>query len=222
MTPHSRSGTDCSRESSPAAEARGARTMSIKEGPLVCRHRPSVDVLFRSAARYAGRNAVGVIMTGMGDDGAKGMLEMKQCGAFNIAQDNPVVSSSECPPKPSRQAAWTEFFLSTESPTKSSASAAKLATVVLHRVAAEIRRRHYSQSSGRPLPDPVRVAVNDIRSIAHMRERRFWRACPPLLSCIEEPIHIAVCRFHPCRRAGLRHPFRRHQLCTLPLTVTHG
>jgi two-component system chemotaxis response regulator CheB len=43
--------------------------------------------LFRAAARYAGRNVVGVIMTGMGDDGARGMLEMKQAGAFNIAQD---------------------------------------------------------------------------------------------------------------------------------------
>ena len=51
------------------------------------RHRPSVDVLFRSAARYAGPNAVGVIMTGMGDDGARGMLEMKQAGALTIAQD---------------------------------------------------------------------------------------------------------------------------------------
>lgn len=66
----------------------GARYfVEVKDGPLVCRHRPSVDVLFRSGARYAGRNAVGVIMTGMGDDGAKGMLEMKQAGAFNIAQD---------------------------------------------------------------------------------------------------------------------------------------
>ena len=61
--------------------------VEIREGPLVCRHRPSVDVLFRSAARYAGSNAVGVIMTGMGDDGAKGMFEMKQAGAFTIAQD---------------------------------------------------------------------------------------------------------------------------------------
>jgi two-component system chemotaxis response regulator CheB len=59
----------------------------VKEGPLVCRHRPSVDVLFRSAARYAGQNAVGVILTGMGDDGARGMLEMKQAGATTIAQD---------------------------------------------------------------------------------------------------------------------------------------
>lgn len=61
--------------------------VEIKEGPLVCRHRPSVDVLFRSVARYAGKNAVGVIMTGMGDDGARGMLEMKQAGAYNLAQD---------------------------------------------------------------------------------------------------------------------------------------
>jgi two-component system chemotaxis response regulator CheB len=66
----------------------GARYyVDIKDGPLVCRHRPSVDVLFRSAARYAGQNAVGVILTGMGDDGASGMLEMKQAGAVTIAQD---------------------------------------------------------------------------------------------------------------------------------------
>ncbi len=66
----------------------GARYyVEIKDGPLVSRHRPSVDVLFRSTARYAGRNAVGVIMTGMGDDGAKGMREMKDAGAYNIAQD---------------------------------------------------------------------------------------------------------------------------------------
>ncbi len=61
--------------------------VEVKEGPLVSRHRPSVDVLFRSAARYAGSNALGIIMTGMGDDGAKGMLELKQAGAFTIAQD---------------------------------------------------------------------------------------------------------------------------------------
>jgi len=66
----------------------GARYyVEVKEGPLVCRHRPSVDVLFRSAARYAGKNAVAVIMTGMGDDGARGMLEMKDAGAYTIAQD---------------------------------------------------------------------------------------------------------------------------------------
>ena len=66
----------------------GARYyVEVKDGPLVSRHRPSVDVLFRSAARYAGKNAIGIIMTGMGDDGASGMLEMKQAGAYNIAQD---------------------------------------------------------------------------------------------------------------------------------------
>lgn len=61
--------------------------VEIKDGPLVNRHRPSVDVLFRSTARYAGRNAIGIILTGMGDDGARGLLEMKQAGAYNIAQD---------------------------------------------------------------------------------------------------------------------------------------
>jgi len=66
----------------------GARYYAeVRDGPLVSRHRPSVDVLFRSAARYAGRNCVGIIMTGMGDDGAKGLLEMKQGGAATIAQD---------------------------------------------------------------------------------------------------------------------------------------
>ncbi len=66
----------------------GARYhVAIKDGPLVSRHRPSVDVLFRSAAQYAGSNALGIIMTGMGDDGAKGLLEMKKAGAKTIAQD---------------------------------------------------------------------------------------------------------------------------------------
>lgn len=61
--------------------------VEVIEGPLVNRHRPSVDVLFRSTAKYAGANSLGVIMTGMGDDGAKGLLEMKEAGAFTIAQD---------------------------------------------------------------------------------------------------------------------------------------
>ena len=66
----------------------GARYyVEIKDGPLVSRHRPSVDVLFRSAARYAGKNLVGVIMTGMGDDGARSMKEMFDAGAITIAQD---------------------------------------------------------------------------------------------------------------------------------------
>jgi two-component system chemotaxis response regulator CheB len=66
----------------------GARYyVEVSDGPLVNRHRPSVDVLFRSTARYAGANAVGVIMTGMGDDGARGMLEMHRAGAHTMAQD---------------------------------------------------------------------------------------------------------------------------------------
>jgi two-component system chemotaxis response regulator CheB len=66
----------------------GARyQIVIKDGPPVSRHRPSADVLFRSAALHAGGNALGIIMTGMGDDGARGLLEMKRCGALTRAQD---------------------------------------------------------------------------------------------------------------------------------------
>jgi two-component system, chemotaxis family, protein-glutamate methylesterase/glutaminase len=69
-------------------ERQGARyCVAVKDGPLVSRHRPSVDVLFRSAARSAGSNAMGIIMTGMGDDGARGMEEMHKGGAFTVAQD---------------------------------------------------------------------------------------------------------------------------------------
>ena len=67
---------------------RGARYyVEVKNGPLVCHQRPSVDVLFHSAAKYAGANALGVIMTGMGRDGARGMLDMYQAGSHTIAQD---------------------------------------------------------------------------------------------------------------------------------------
>jgi len=66
----------------------GANYMTqLDQGPPVNRHRPSVDVLFQSAAASAGKNAVGVILTGMGKDGAAGMLEMKKAGAHNLAQD---------------------------------------------------------------------------------------------------------------------------------------
>jgi two-component system chemotaxis response regulator CheB len=66
----------------------GARYyVEVKSGPLVCHQRPSVDVLFHSVAQYVAANAVGVILTGMGADGAKGMLEMHSAGARNIAQD---------------------------------------------------------------------------------------------------------------------------------------
>ncbi len=61
--------------------------VQIVDGPLVSRHRPSVDVLFRSVAISIGPKAVGVIMTGMGDDGAQGLCEMKEAGATTIAQD---------------------------------------------------------------------------------------------------------------------------------------
>jgi two-component system chemotaxis response regulator CheB len=59
----------------------------VVDGPLVNRHKPSVDVLFRSVAKCAGPNATGIIMTGMGDDGARGLLEMREAGAATMAQD---------------------------------------------------------------------------------------------------------------------------------------
>jgi len=65
----------------------GNYTIEISDGPLVSRHRPSVDLLFRSVAEEVGRDAVGVILTGMGSDGAQGLLAMKQAGAVTIAQD---------------------------------------------------------------------------------------------------------------------------------------
>jgi two-component system, chemotaxis family, protein-glutamate methylesterase/glutaminase len=61
--------------------------VQVRSGPLVSGHRPSIDVLFRSVSRYAGRNAVGVILTGMGHDGAAGLLAMRQAGAATFAQD---------------------------------------------------------------------------------------------------------------------------------------
>jgi len=61
--------------------------VEVVDGPLVNRHRPSVDVLFRSVAKVAGKNALGLIMTGMGDDGAAGLLEMRQAGGLTVAQD---------------------------------------------------------------------------------------------------------------------------------------
>ena len=61
--------------------------VSLRDGPGVCRQKPSVEVLFKSVARYAGANAVGAILTGMGDDGASGLLKMRQAGAHTMAQD---------------------------------------------------------------------------------------------------------------------------------------
>jgi len=66
----------------------GARYyVEVLDGPPVNRHRPSVDVLFRSVAHVAGQNAVGILLTGMGSDGAQGLLEMKRAKAYTIAQD---------------------------------------------------------------------------------------------------------------------------------------
>jgi two-component system chemotaxis response regulator CheB len=61
--------------------------VEVRDGPLVNHHKPSVDVLFRSVAQCAGRNALGVLLTGMGDDGARGLLAMRQAGARTLAQD---------------------------------------------------------------------------------------------------------------------------------------
>ena len=61
--------------------------VEVKDGPLVNRHRPSVDVLFRSVAKFAGKNALGIIMTGMGDDGAHGLLEMREVGSKTLGQN---------------------------------------------------------------------------------------------------------------------------------------
>ena len=65
----------------------GTYYVEVQTGPLVFHQRPSVDVLFVSVARHAGSNALGVIMTGMGRDGASGLLEMKKAGAYTVAQD---------------------------------------------------------------------------------------------------------------------------------------
>jgi two-component system, chemotaxis family, protein-glutamate methylesterase/glutaminase len=71
-----------------SARRRGERVfVEITDGPLISRHRPSVDVLFRSVAQAAGANGLGIILTGMGNDGAQGLLEMKKSGAETVAQD---------------------------------------------------------------------------------------------------------------------------------------
>jgi two-component system chemotaxis response regulator CheB len=83
-----RSGADCPGGKHMQLARSGAQyVVEVREGPPVNRHRPSVDVLFRSVAKFAGKNAMGVIMTGMGDDGARGLKEMHDAGAYTLAQD---------------------------------------------------------------------------------------------------------------------------------------
>jgi two-component system chemotaxis response regulator CheB len=84
-----RAGADRARRQAHAAQSAAAPNIwsTSSDGPLVNRHKPSVDVLFRSVARFAGGNALGIIMTGMGDDGARGLKEMRDAGARTIAQD---------------------------------------------------------------------------------------------------------------------------------------
>ena len=86
----------------------GARySVRLSQDPPVNRHRPSVDVMFHSVAQYAGTNSVGVILTGMGGDGARCLLEMKQSGAFTIGRMRPHVWCSACPKKRSNSVLWT-------------------------------------------------------------------------------------------------------------------
>lgn len=75
--------------------------IKIHDGPAVNRHRPSVDVLFHSVAKQAGRNAVGVILTGMGNDGAAGMLAMRQAGHGPLRKTKQVAWCSACRARPS-------------------------------------------------------------------------------------------------------------------------
>ena len=84
--------------------------VQVKDGPLVSRHRPSVDVLFRSAARYAGKNVIGIIMTGMGERRHRGMVELHEAGAWTIAQDEATSVIFGMPPKRSRREPSTVSF----------------------------------------------------------------------------------------------------------------
>lgn len=82
----------------------------VRDGPLVSRHRPSCDVLFRSVAQHAGRNAIGVILTGMGDDGARGLREMRDAGARTLGQDEATCVVFGMPKEAHRQGAVEELL----------------------------------------------------------------------------------------------------------------
>jgi len=84
--------------------------VDVRDGPLVSRHRPSVDVLFRSVAQHAGRNAIGVIMTGMGDDGARGLKEMRDAGASTLGQDEATCVVFGMPKEAQRHGAVEEML----------------------------------------------------------------------------------------------------------------
>lgn len=84
--------------------------VEVRDGPLVSRHRPSVDVLFRSVAQHAGRNAVGVIMTGMGADGARGLKEMREAGAHTLGQDEATCVVFGMPKEAEREGAVQELL----------------------------------------------------------------------------------------------------------------
>lgn len=105
-------------------------TVQLSDGPLVSRHRPSVDVLFRSVAMSVGPKATGVILTGMGDDGAQGMLEMKAAGAITFAQD---------------EATSVVFGM----PKEAIARGAVDFVVPLQRIATEVLQRSFSVANGR-------------------------------------------------------------------------
>jgi len=89
----------------------GARFyLEVKDGPLVNRHKPSVDVLFRSVAQYAGRNAIALLLTGMGDDGAKGLYEIKEAGGYTICESEETAVVFGMPKEAIKLGAATEIL----------------------------------------------------------------------------------------------------------------
>lgn len=117
--------------------------VELSDAAPVCRHRPSVDVLFRSVAQAAGPNAVGAILTGMGDDGAAGLQEMREAGAFTIAQDERTSVVFGMPGEAVRRGAATEVL--------------PLADIARALLKAAAQRRSFSSLSSRAAPSPSGV-----------------------------------------------------------------